>query len=151
MPAPLDIVRAQIGTSARDNEYIDIGDVSSWTDEDKRRAADELMRAADGGDARAPAALPGLLPQAELTRAYERLLKAAPPAVRVEAGFELLRYGPRTFAAVVGGSLRDGQLPGHAQTRAIDLLIASGEAQALRDIAAATTREDVRRAILDRI
>ena len=151
MAGPLDIVRQQLGTSARDNEYIDLGDTSAWPDGEKRRAADELMRAAEGGDARAPGALWGLLPAAELTRAFEYLLKAAPPAVRVEAGHELLKQGPRAFAPAVGDALRDGQLPGHAQTRGIDLLIASGELRALRDIVAATTREDVRSAIIERL
>ena len=67
MPSqPLDIVRAELDASPRDHEYIDLGNVSTWSAADRQSASDELMRAGEDGDARVPAALNGLLPPAQL-------------------------------------------------------------------------------------
>src|SRR5256885_3678539 len=117
---PLDIVRAELSASPRDHEYLDLGDTGAWSDGQKRQVADELMRAGDGGDARVAAALLGLLPETELVRAWEYLLAQAPPAVGVEAGWQLLEKAPRSFAgAPFVAALRDGPLLGHAETRAV--------------------------------
>lgn len=149
---PLDIVRSELSASPRDHEYIDLGDTSAWPDGEKRKAADELMRAAEAGDSRVPAALVGLLPETELVRAWEYLLANASPAVGVEAGWELLEKGPRSFAsAPFVAALRDGQIVGHAETRAVDLLIAAKDVAALRDLLATTTREAVRTKIIERL
>jgi hypothetical protein len=148
---PLDIVRAALSTSPRDYEYLDLGDTSGWPDGERRRAADELIRAGEKGDQRAPAALWGLLPLKDLRAAFEHLLSVAPPAVRAEAGWQLLTKLQSELETAFGDSLRDGQLVGHAQTRAIDLLLAAGDAKALRGILQDTTHEDVGTAIIERM
>ena len=149
---PLDIVRTELSRSPREYEYLDLGDTGSWSAADKQAASDELMRAAEKGDARAPAALRGLLPKLQLVHSLEYLLANAPPAVAVEAGWQLLDEGPRSFAATpVAASLRDGKLMGHALTRGVDLLLAAKDQTALRDILATTTQEDVRAKIVERV
>jgi hypothetical protein len=149
---PLDIVRMELSRSPREYEYLDLGDTSGWSDADKQAASDELMRAGEEGDARTPAALRGLLPRLQLVHSLEYLLANALPAVAVEAGWQLLDEGPRSFAGTaVAAALRDGKLMGHALTRAVDLLLAAKDQAALRDILATTTHEDVRTKIIERI
>lgn len=110
------------------------------------------MRAREEGDARVPAALLGLLPPQQLLHALEYLLANAPPAVAVEAGWQLLEKGPRSFAsAPFVAALRDGQIVGHGETRAVDLLIAANDQKVLRDILATSTHEGVRTKIIDRL
>jgi hypothetical protein len=149
---PLEIVRAELSASPREHEYLDLGNIDSWSAADKQGAADELMRAAEEGDARVPAALLGLLPPQQLLHSWEYLLSNAPPDVAVEAGWQLLEKGPRSFAsAPFIAALRDGQIVGHAETRAVDLLIAAKDQKALRDLLASTAHEAVRSKIIERL
>ena len=149
---PIDVVRTELNRSAREYEYLNLGDTTAWSAAEKQTASDELMRAAEEGEARAPAALVGLLPPLQLVHSLEYLLANAPPAVAVEAAWQLLDIGPRSFAsAPVVDALRDGRIPGHAQTRAIDLLIAAKDQQALSDVLTTTKHEGVRSKIVERL
>jgi len=149
---PLDIVRGELNRPVREYEYLDLGDTTAWSAADKQAAADELMKAGENGDTRAPAAVRGLLPPQQLVHSLEYLVANAPPAVAVEAGWQLLENGSRSFASTpIATALRDGKLFGHTLTRAVDLLLAAHDQNAVRDILATATNEDVRTKIIDRV
>ncbi|MBN1945902.1 MAG: hypothetical protein JW797_09505 [Bradymonadales bacterium] len=150
MNQPLDVVRAALSTTPREREYLEL-DTTGWSDSDKALACAELVSAAKTGDWRVPAVLWTVLGGSKLENTLKDLLNAAPPRVRVEAGWELLRLLQDSFKVQLGDILRRGQLDRHGLIRAFDLLLASGGEHAVLDLIEHMTSEDARTAAIERL
>lgn len=144
MSTPVELVTSLLATTPRDLEYLDLGDSAQWSDGDRAKVAALLVTAAERGDARAPAALVGVLAPEALGAALSRLLAASQLGVRLAAGEALGRLVQRAVSDHIVPELVAGLADDNQLARAARLMIAVGDLVPLRAATQRTTSERAR-------
>jgi hypothetical protein len=148
---PIDIAREELLSNPREFEYLDFGDTSSWSENDKQEVVHALLDAAAAGDSRVPVALFGLMPREWLRKAFEQLLTSPHLPVRIEAGYQLQKLVSAQVETALEPAIEGGQLDEHSLRRAVDLMLLVGDESAVRRMMRDVPREDVRTVIIDRL
>ncbi len=144
MSTPVELVTSLLATTPRDLEYLDLGDSLKWSAGDRAKVAALLVTAAEGGDARAPAALVGVLDEGALAVALSSLLAASQLGVRLGAGEALGKLVQRAVSDHIVPELVTGLADDNQLGRAARLMIAVGDLVPLRAATQATTSERAR-------
>lgn len=144
MTTPVDLVTSLLGTTPRELEYLDLGDSTSWSEDDRAKVAALLVTAAEGGDSRAPGALVGVLADGPLAVELSGLLAASQLSVRIAAGEGLGRLVERSVADHIVPDLLAGLADDNLLARAARLMIATGALVSLRAATESTTSERAR-------
>jgi hypothetical protein len=127
MSSPIDLAKSLLGTSPRDQEYLDFGDTSSWSVDERRDVIALLLAAAAGGDPRAPGALSILLAADEQEATLSQLLDVKDPDVRAAAGEVLVRLWRGELQASLYQDLLEGRAGDTTLLRIARLFLSAGD------------------------
>jgi hypothetical protein len=144
MPSPIELANQLLSTTPRDLEYLDFGDTSSWSAQDRRAVADMLIDAAEKGDSRAPPVLAGMLPPSEREPTLLQLLMASQASVRAAAGEQLVHLWRHKLQTALYSDLVRGESDDLTLARIGRLFLSIGDRASVIQAATDATNERAR-------
>jgi hypothetical protein len=144
MSSPIDLAKSLLGTSPRDQEYLDFGDTSSWSAAERRAVIDLLVAAAGTGDPRTPGALSILLPGDQQEATLTGLLSVGDPDVRAAAGEVLVRLWRGKLQSSLYQDLLEGRADDAALLRIARLFLTAGDRSSVVQVVNDTHEERAR-------